>query len=527
MTQLTPPSALLPSHPVGDFLFVAFRHKKKILATFAAVLAVTVYVTTRLPDVFQSEAKLYIKPGRESVVDPVFREAGDLSSAMRATMVQLIKSELEILKSQGLAEEVVDVLGPEGVLGPKPAPEAQPESEGGLVAFIKEQVRVLLPRQVPLTDRDQAVATVLRNLKATNPRETNNIHLTYEAGDPHMAQKVLIAVVDAYKVRHAQVHKTKGSFAFLEGKFQSSREVLAAAETRLKDLKSSTGFATLEQRRRSQLERTQTLRAELAGAQADLEGLRARLGSLRRLVEAQPEMVISSQLEGGSGWNASERMRERLFDLELREQELLSKFAPESELVKEVQRQIEALRAIQQAEAPRSQLTKGLNALRQRLLETLLTGEAEEVALAARAAVLDQQYAAANQDLEALDRLYNETDYEVSQLQREIDLERENYQRYRSSYEQALIAEETEKQKISSITEFQPATGSLRPVRPNRLMNLAVGLLLALFGGFGLAYAFELLDRTFRRPFEVEPRLGVPLMASIPKVRGSRMPGRE
>ncbi len=57
-----------------------------------------------------------------------------------------------------------------------------------------------------------------------------------------------------------------------------------------------------------------------------------------------------------------------------------------------------------------------------------------------------------------------------------------------------------------------------RHASPRLLLVIALGGVLGVFCGTGLAYLAELTDRTFRNPYEVSRSLAVPLMADIPPI---------
>ncbi|MCU0807224.1 MAG: polysaccharide biosynthesis tyrosine autokinase, partial [Candidatus Contendobacter sp.] len=60
------------------------------------------------------------------------------------------------------------------------------------------------------------------------------------------------------------------------------------------------------------------------------------------------------------------------------------------------------------------------------------------------------------------------------------------------------------------------------PYKPNLRLNALLALVLGLLGGVGLAFLFEHLDDTFRRPEELEKLLGLPVLGVIPKTRQER-----
>jgi capsular polysaccharide biosynthesis protein len=97
-----------------------------------------------------------------------------------------------------------------------------------------------------------------------------------------------------------------------------------------------------------------------------------------------------------------------------------------------------------------------------------------------------------------------------------MSIQEVNYRRYYEKLEQARIDQALEIGKISNVSIVQPATFPMNPVKPNKKRNLAMGLFLGLFGGIGLAFFFEYMDHTLRRPQDIEERLQLPTLAALP-----------
>ncbi len=54
------------------------------------------------------------------------------------------------------------------------------------------------------------------------------------------------------------------------------------------------------------------------------------------------------------------------------------------------------------------------------------------------------------------------------------------------------------------------------PVRPRRLLNVLLSVIVGLFGGVGIAFFLEYVDNTFKKPEDVEEKLSLPLLGVIP-----------
>jgi capsular polysaccharide biosynthesis protein len=74
-----------------------------------------------------------------------------------------------------------------------------------------------------------------------------------------------------------------------------------------------------------------------------------------------------------------------------------------------------------------------------------------------------------------------------------------------------------DQQKLMIVIIAQPARPPLHPMPRGLTMRLCAAFLMGLGGGLGLAVARELyFDRSFTTGEEIERRLGIPHIASIP-----------
>src|SRR5436190_173295 len=105
-----------PTITFGDILYVIFRHKWKILLISGAGIIGALIVAWMMPTPYQSEAKLFIKyvleaksPARPGANDSQIKSLDERGE-------NIINTELEILTSLDLAEQVALAIGPEKIL---------------------------------------------------------------------------------------------------------------------------------------------------------------------------------------------------------------------------------------------------------------------------------------------------------------------------------------------------------------------------------------------------------------------------
>ncbi len=526
MTQIANES--YPQRSLRDFHYILFRHKWKVIVFFLAVVVTVTLGTFMLAETYRAEAKLLVKIGRENVsLDPTATTGQVIQ--MGQTRESEINSELDILRSRELAEKVVDDIGPEKFLNP---PEEENLANGSSGAKTPEWKRVLKKKGqavmgapvdfleniglvTPLDDREKAIIGLMKSLQIETQKNTNTLSLTYDSKSPKFAQTVLSRLIDFYLDKHITIHRTAGSYDFFDQQSQDLRNQLAKSEEEIKTLKNKTGVASIDEQRKILLGRIGTLQQESEATQAGLAISRAKVAALKEKLSGLSPTVVTLEMKSSSNQGV-ELMRSRLYELKLKEQELLSKYTETSIPVQEVRRQVaEAQAQLAKEEPTRTDVTTGINTTHQQLDLAMLSEMATLSSLEAKARVVNDQLNAARGEVKTI----NDTELRLVNLQRELGLQDTKYRKYSENREQARIDQAMEMTKISNISVIQKATASLKPVKPKKALNLALGFFLGLFGGLGLAFFSEYLDHSIKTPEDVEEKLQLQLLASIPYLK--------
>ena len=453
-----------------------WQHKGKILAIWFVGVVLTLAYLSLTPRQYQSEAKLFVRLGRESVTLDPTATTGQVVSIAESRDGEVYAVE-ELLSSRILGELVVDQLGPEVILerNAKPSGSSLRTWLSGLNDYNLNPLRVY-------SVRDKAIKALQNNLDVSAANKTSIVTISYEAKDPKLAQQVLDALLEHARDEHLRTHRTKGSQEFFVEQSELLKGSLAQLEQELRDLKTTTGLPSLETQRTLQLELIDSLGADLVRAQAEQKSAEAEVAHRREDLSKIPAMVVTERATG-LPQTASQTLREKLFDLEVKEHEMATKFTDEYPQLAQIRGQLVSTRRVFEQEEVPEQVTQAVNETYQAAALAVQERQASLSALAARTQSLETSIASVQNEMKKL----NDSELKIHRLEREIDLAQINYRKYAENLEQARINQELENAKISSLNVMQPPTISATPVSPNPLVTLMVGFVLSSFAGVGMA----------------------------------------
>jgi uncharacterized protein involved in exopolysaccharide biosynthesis len=203
----------------------------------------------------------------------------------------------------------------------------------------------------------------------------------------------------------------------------------------------------------------------------------------------------------------------RLVELQLKEKELLAKYTDESRLVRNVKDEIRIVKQKLEEQENKNygRTSVGLNPTYQRLQETLFENEADLKAIRAKGQNQKNQLAEYKIKLDKL----NQIEVSLTQLQQQVDVDRQNYKLYLTKFEESRISEAMDSEKIANVSLIQPASPPNNPISPNVKLNIMLAIFLGAFGGIGIAFSLEYIDDKIENVEDVEEKLQLPVLASI------------
>lgn len=487
-----------PSLKISDIYYTLFRHKWKILLCSIAGVAAAFALYRMSPPPYQSEAKLFIRyvitegnppaPGRDDTTTKSPDQRGET----------IIRSELEILTSMDLANDVVKSVSAARILG-------DAKIEG---------------------DATNAAATLVnRNLSIEVPPNSSVIRVSFVHPDPRLVQDTLREIVGSYLKKHVEIHRAMGIVGdYLTQETDQLRARLAETEEELRKAMHQAGVISLEDSKKSYAEQISRLRQQIFDSQTELA---QRISVLSQMRKAEPSSTAPMQTQEETAKAASltqeqlesyNNINAQLAPLRLREQELLASYTEQSSMVQEVRSQrlaLEERKRNLEAEYPTLGASTSTGSERPAAnLYNPVMEAAQIVALESKIKTLSAQLDEVRRESAKVDQL----ETSILELRRRKELEESNYRYYAARLEQSRINEALGSGRVSNISLIESPT----PPKQNwgKKIKLLGGLC---FGGVAAGLAWALLielfmDRSIRRPADVARWLQLPLFLSIPKV---------
>jgi len=489
-----------------DVFRIFARQRRKMIVCFCATMAAVVGVLIVFPRTYSSEARLFVRLGKESVsLDPTATLGQNMS--VNESRESEINSELEMLRSRVLLEDVVEHLGSDRILGD--SADGETNWIGTLFSPVSMASSLF---STEVTDNERAVAKLQKLILVSSPRKSNVIVLSCKARDPKEAQAILQDFLDSYMVRHGQANHTSGSHDFFVKQSDLLREKLESAAHELRDMKNVSHFVSIEGQRANVQAQVDSIEAAMLANERSLAASEAKIAALTKaLGELPPQLTAEEMVVPNLG---ADTMRAELYKLQILEKEASSHYTSEHPRVIALRRQVEETQGIfDQQEPNRNHTTKKLSIVHQAAQTELMTTQALAAAHKAEAKSLEEQYASVMSKLRTL----NDNESHITHLSRQVALLETSYSNYATHREQARIDAALEAGRISNVNIVQPASFVGKPTSPKLALSLLAGLIMASVGSVLLAFGVENFNRSLRSPEQIEQELGMPVLFSVPR----------
>lgn len=489
------------SMTLRDGASALFRRRWMLVFIFLAVVLGTAVVTYLMPNKYESRMKILVKNQRVDVAITPEATVGAPAGVDTEVSENVINSEIELLTSRDLLTQVAKETGL-----------AQPAS----TAFWK--------RNVPEADRiEKAASDLAKDLMIAPVKKANVISISYSANSPEVAAAVLKRLGELYLEKHLKLHHPTGASDFFKDKADQYETQLHDSEKQLTTFQQDNNLVILAQQKDLTLQKTAEAKSKLLESDAAVNESTNRIKRIEQQLAITPKRIVTQSRSLPAQYSA-ERLNTMMVELQNRRTQLLTKFRPEDRLVREVDEQIRTTQqALAKAESQTSiEQATDLNPLRQSLETEYSKARLEQSGAQARRDTLSAQlrtYEASLQKLEGDTTRHDD-------LQRQKKEAEENYQLYAKKREEAHIADELDRQKITNVSIAEPPAAPRLPAAPNRPLNLVLGVFVAGALSLGTVFSVEMLGDTVHSPRQLEALTGATVLATVPENSRKLIPRR-
>lgn len=468
-----------------------------ILGLLAGIVAYS------LPSRYEASATVQIDPRKRTIVN-----LENVVSDLRADQ-STVESEVEILRSKGLILQVIDSLGlrthpdftqpslfdraltaiglPAGSSGPA-AQRLAPRIDGVIMPGTGSPAEMATPQ------RDEIVSAFEKRLKVARVRNTLLIEVKMSSADPLLAARIANALVEAYLKDQlaAKVKATTQATEIIEHKLEGLRQKLFDAESRVATFKAEHNIFDAEGQLLSEKQLARLMEQTVIARNATAEA-RARFDQVQELLrKGRQKSAIADVLQS----QTIRLFKDQLVKATRREAELLTRYGPKHpELVK----------ARAEVADIEMQLSVEVDKIVANLETEYRVAEERERSLADSLVGLKEQQIVSK-----------EASVRLRELEREVATSRQVFETFLQRYKQTA---ESQDLQVADARIVQQADVPLVVASPKRKQITAIGLLAGLVLGFGLAVLVELAHPGLRRPEDIEEALGIPHLASVPRLK--------
>lgn len=477
---------------LGDLLYPIARYRRAAMAMGLTVMVTAAVMAAWTAPQYEATMKVLVKRGR---VDPVLTSAADTLTPDRSGVSEdELNSEVELLKSRDLLHQVVLAAG----LG-------EPE------------LRSFSATPASSDTRDAAMSRAILDLESRLDigaiRKSTIIQARYRSADADEAARVLTHLAKLYIEKHLLVHGSAGAYEFFQEQTRTLAVEREEAEAQLANFNQDASTAAPQAEMENTLRTLAEFEASEERTRADMMAIERRIDVLNKQIADTPSRQ-TTQIHTAVDDARVRELKTVLFNLEIKQADLLRKFNDDYPPVQQVAEQItQAQTALEDAQQmPVTAETTDQNPTHQWLRDERARAATEREALVARA----QGLAAAVAEFRTKAQELGGARLRQDGLERAVKTVRNNYDLYQRKLEEARIASALDRTRVANVVIAEEPNVPALPSNARRAALLLLGLVGGVISGLVVAYVLHFRTPHFQSGAEVAAYLNVPVLATLP-----------
>ncbi len=456
-------------------LLQLWRAKWLMLMVFTPLFALGLLAAFALPETYTSTTRLLVSLSDEYVYRP---SVGNDSAPVSPELEALVQSEIELLRSPVVARNALEDVT---------IARAYPEIAAACA---------------PLECERQALAALMGDFSVGSAPKNPVIVARFAHQDAALSADILNALTSAFITYRAGVF-ADGRASNFKSQRESFERDLSATDAEIRAYLVANGLTNLDAERQTLRELYQTASNSLLQTESRIRQVEGEAASYRRqiaAIEPQQDIYVEDTSE------------QSLLSLRLEREEKLSRYKPDSRVIREIDKRIAQAEAYLASRPDvAGTVRRGPNPLYQQIEASLASLAAEAQSLRDQQVELRKQIA----DFEARQRHLTEVEPGLQELIRRRDVAEQSVRAFAEREVEARARAELSQQSMNTIRLLEPATAPYR----GESLKLPVAVLALFFSGLTALFAglVRALTRPgFATPASIERTLGLPVMAKVP-----------
>lgn len=359
----------------------------------------------------------------------------------------------------------------------------------------------------------------------TRNRDLSSFTISFIGNEPETVMHVTgrlasLFIEENLKVREQQA---EGTTEFLNAQLQGLKTVLEDQEGQIKVYKEKF-MGELPSQLEANLRTLDRLQLELQATHDALRSAEDRKTTIeKQIAEVSPDFIVE---RGGGGVNVVDPRRTRLLTLQTELSQMSTAYTDKYPDIIRLKNEIMELEKELQGEkvpekgpkAPAAAVrppSPGDNPLYITLYNQLMEAYSETKNLKEKQREISKVIVVFQGRVERIPA----REQQMAALVRDYENTKANYQSLLNKKLDAQLAENLEKrQKGEQFKVLDPANLPLKPFKPDHRQIILLGLGIGAGCGAGLVFLLEYIDASFRKDEDVYAVLGLPVLASVPKI---------
>ncbi|MBI65753.1 MAG: hypothetical protein CMG64_05630 [Candidatus Marinimicrobia bacterium] len=502
-------------YSISEILFIIRKHYKLSFLIFFITLFFTIYYTLAVKPQYRSTSMIMVNEDQKS--------RSMLNMGLDANR-NFISNEIQVLKSRTTSQLTIEKLLDSEyrndlyILGTK---KYEPNFYRTILTF------GLLDNSQNIVDVDSEIFAessdawidfctkeLMKSISVKNEKNTDVLSISITSLSPFESSLLVNTLIDIYKKRDIEWVTGEMSHLkhFLVDQLSEKEIELNQIENKLKEFQESEKIFSLDDNSKLILENLTQFETQYNNILAEINIIEEREKYLNAELTADEKGLVN---------RVSNTINNRLFalknEIDINESELIStitQYGENHSAVISLKNKINKLRT-QLGDETKSLIENGISSAdpilyRQTLMDSVISIKAIKANLNSKSISYKEIVDLYDKKLSDLP----DKALKLTQLERDRSILSQTYSFMKSKLEEARIGEAS---KLGKIRILDKAISNSKPIKPNKIKNIFLGVILGCILGLGIPLLIEFFDNTIRSIEQLERR-GLSVLSIIPDI---------